>query len=355
MHGIIMAGGEGTRLRPLTLLKPKPMVTLLGRPVIDFVASALVKAGVDEIIVTTGYRGEQLEEHIQHWNSKFSLPSRVNQESTPMGTAGSVRLLSDEIQETCIVGSGDSVASYEIAPLLESHHKSQAKVTMALWEVDDPTQYGIVGLSATHQGQMTEGLTEGFISKFAEKPSSEDAFSNLINAGLYIIEPEVFAHIPKDVKYDFSKNLFPLLLEMGWPIYAKKVKGMWFDVGHPEELLKAQTALMQHTEFLPFNLKKGVQLDGPGYSLSPLKSESISSSFIDEECTILAPSTIVESYVMKGAAIGMNCNIHSSIIGESCEIGDDVQLVNCVVGDGITIPSGSMYTNQRIPDIKSTL
>jgi mannose-1-phosphate guanylyltransferase len=353
MLGIVMAGGEGTRLRPLTLSKPKPMVTLLGRPVIDFVASALVRAGVHELVVTTGYRGEQLEEHIRSWNTLFSIPSRVNQESTPMGTAGSVRLLSDEIHETCIVGSGDSVASYEISSLLEAHKTSGAKVTMALWEVDDPTQYGIVGLSTKQDGAMTEGLNEGFITKFAEKPTIEQAFSKLINAGLYIIEPEVFDHIPLGVKYDFSKNLFPHLLEMGWPMYAKKVQGLWFDVGHPEELLKAQTALLQNTEYLPFMLKDGSHLEDQGYSLSSCESDSISASFIDEGCSIAAQSTLAHSYVMKGTSIGTNCNIQSSIIGECCEIGDDVQLTNCVVGDGVMIPTGSFHANQRIPQINS--
>jgi mannose-1-phosphate guanylyltransferase len=348
MHGIIMAGGEGTRLRPLTLTKPKPMVTLLGRPVIDFVAHCLAKAGVDELVVTTGYRGEQLESHVQDWNSVFSIPSRVNQESSPMGTAGSVRLLKNELHETCIVGSGDSVASYDLTPLLDAHRLNQAKVTMALWEVNDPSQYGIVGLSARHQGTLTEGLDEGFIARFAEKPKREDAFSNLINAGLYIIEPEVFDHIPENTKFDFSKELFPLLLDMGWPLYAKKIEGMWFDVGHPQELLNAQRALLQHQHFLPFSL----QLEDNNEANSSQHTTALfhqSDSFVGEDCVIGDETSLKNSYVMKGSTLGSQCVLQSSIVGESCTIGDGTQLINCILGDGVSISPGSHLENERIP------
>ena len=130
-----MAGGQGTRLMPLTANRPKPMIPVLGRPVIDYVKDAMVASGLEEIIVTTGYQGEQLVEHVSTWE----VSSRVNQEETPMGTAGSVRLLFEDLDGTFVVGSGDSVASFDIADLLKAHRRSGAKVTMALWRVDDPT------------------------------------------------------------------------------------------------------------------------------------------------------------------------------------------------------------------------
>ena len=175
------------------------MVPVLGRPVIDYVKDAMVDAGLDEIVVTTGYQGEQLVSHVDSWEIK----SRVNQEEQPMGTAGSVRLLSDQLTETFVVGSGDSVASFDISDLLESHKKSGAKVTMALWTVDDPTEFGIVGLSKVHLGELGSDLSEGYICKFKEKPTPDEAFSNLINAGLYIIEPEVMDLVPKRRKVRF--------------------------------------------------------------------------------------------------------------------------------------------------------
>ena len=130
MLGIIMAGGQGTRLMPLTATRPKPMVEVLGRPVIDYVKDAMVEANINELVVTTGYRGEQLQAHVESWNDPLrGITGRINQESTPMGTAGSVGLLRDLITSTCVVGSGDAVASFDIASLLHAHRESGAKVT----------------------------------------------------------------------------------------------------------------------------------------------------------------------------------------------------------------------------------
>ena len=176
MLGIIMAGGQGSRLMPLTATRPKPMVEVLGRPVIDFVKDAMVEAGIEEIVVTTGYRGEQLQAHVDGWSTTLpdgrSISARINQETTPMGTAGSVGLLRDHINTTCVVGSGDSVASFDIASLLAAHRANGAKVTMALWEVDNPSEFGIVGLSGDQAGEVDGDLRQGYISPFLGKAVS---------------------------------------------------------------------------------------------------------------------------------------------------------------------------------------
>ena len=175
MHGVIMAGGQGSRLMPLTLTRPKPMVEVLGRPVIDFVKEAMVDAGIDELIVTTGYRGDQLAAHVESWATS-GLAARVNQESTPMGTAGSVGLLRDELTDTFVIGSGDAIASFDICALLESHRTHGAKVTMALWEVEDPSDFGIVGLSSEQKGDVDGELRSGFIRRFLENQHLKKPF-----------------------------------------------------------------------------------------------------------------------------------------------------------------------------------
>lgn len=323
-----MAGGRGTRLMPLTIDRPKPMVPVLGRPVIDYVKDAMLSAGLSEIIVTTGYQGDQLISHVSSWDVK----SRVNQEESPMGTAGSVRLLSDELSQTFVVGSGDSVASFDIADLLRAHRESGAKVTMALWEVEDPTEFGIVGLSSENQGDVDSSLSEGYISRFKEKPSPEEAFSNLVNAGLYIIEPEVMELVPHGEKYDFSKQLFPDVLARGWPMYAKTVNGIWFDVGHPFELHRAMMALVNGRDYLPFPMPDGEVLDDGSF----IQDGASVSGHIERSIVLSGASVtgaIVDSVVMSDARVsGVS---ESSIIGASAIIESRIQ--NCVIGDNTHI------------------
>jgi mannose-1-phosphate guanylyltransferase len=327
------------------------MVEILGRPVIDFVKDAMQDASVDTIVVTTGYRGEQLEHHVESWTQgEHPVHAWVNQESTPMGTAGSVRLLSEHLTETFVVGSGDSVASFDIGALLASHRQSGARVTMALWEVEDPTEFGIVGLSAAHLGELDGQLREGYIRKFKEKPTAEEAFSNVINAGLYIIEPEVLALVPEGEKFDFSKQLFPMVLEKGWPMYAKTIDGVWFDVGHPSELIRAQHTLIQQRTSLPFPLPDG---DFVGNSFTSSSAEilgEVEGSVVSSMSRVESGSTLKDVLVMSGSKIGMNCKITNSVVGEGVHIGSECTLVNVILGDGMVVEAGSVLKDCRIPN-----
>lgn len=353
MLGIIMAGGQGTRLMPLTQTRPKPMVEVLGRPVLDYVKDAMVEAGITNIVVTTGYRGEQLIDHVAGWckDGSNGLPvnARVNQESTPMGTAGSVGLLRDEIKGTCVVGSGDAVASFDISALLQVHRANNAKVTMALWEVDDPSEFGIVGLSSSPGGQVNGELREGFIQQFMEKPAPEEAFSNVINAGLYILEPEVFEHIPIGEKFDFSKQLFPHLLAMGWPLYAKTIDGVWFDVGQPSELLVAQQTLMERYEELPFAYPSDYTVQGTSLvaTSATLNADAIS-SVIGRKATVHHEATVEGSIIMDGCVVGSGTLVKNSILGRNVVIGSGATVLECVLGDNVCLEDSAHFEDVRI-------
>ena len=356
MYGVIMAGGQGSRLRPLTLTRPKPMVEVLGRPVIDFVKDAMVEAGIDDLIVTTGYRGEQLQKHVSAWplqsmkTHSREITARINQEDSPMGTAGSVRLLSDLLTETFVVGSGDSVASFDISGLLAAHKQSGAKVTMALWEVEDPSDFGIVGLSSEHNGELDGDLREGYISRFKEKPSPEEAFSNVINAGLYIIEPEVLALMPLGEKFDFSKQLFPMVLEMNWPMYAKTIDGVWFDVGNPMELLNAQSTLVKRMKELPFPMPNGTVLPGNGFCMDDaVILGDVVSSVISSNCFVEENVKISNSLLMSGCKISPDSIISNSVLGQNVVIGNGAKLDNVVIVDNTVIAAKMDISDQRIP------
>jgi len=351
LHGVIMAGGQGSRLRPLTLTRPKPMVEVLGRPVIDFVKDAMVDAGVEHLVVTTGYKGEQLSAHIEQWSTDPSISARINQEAVPMGTAGSVRLLLDELTETFVVGSGDAVASFDIQALIEAHRSHGAKVTMALWEVEDPTEFGIVGLSETHHGELDGELRQGFIRQFKEKPTPEEAFSNVINAGLYILEPEVLALVPEGEKFDFSKQLFPMVLDMGWPMYAQTINGVWFDVGHPFELIRAQHALIAGRDQLPFPIPQGTFSENDSYFASGVPPQSgIVGSVISTRTTISPSARIENSLIMAGCSIGDNVVIRDSVLGRNVTVQDRTHVERSVIGDEVDIAAGSALMDTRIPE-----
>ncbi len=349
MIGIIMAGGKGTRLFPLTENKPKPLVSLLGKPVIEYVKDALVNIGIDGIILTTGYRGEGLQKIVDFWNQNSDVEFSVNQESTPMGTAGSVKLLEEKLTQTFIVASGDSVLSSDLEALVKAHKSSNAKVTMALWEVEDPTQYGIVGLSNMPNGNIDGTLDEGYITKFLEKPTLDEAFSKVINAGLYIIEPEVLSYVPKDTKFDFSKELFPHLLELGMPMYGVKLNGVWFDVGTPKELIRAQNHLVQNFETLPFGLPEGEYLDDSSYLIGNSISHSkLCRTVVSKNSIIGRESKLIDTLVMDGSKIGNNCSLIGTIIGEKVIIGDNCELSDCVIGDEVHIVADTKIHAEQV-------
>ena len=355
MLGIIMAGGQGSRLMPLTATRPKPLVEVLGRPVIDFVKEAMVEAGIQEIVVTTGYRGKQLQSHVDSWSDPVldgpSINARINQEATPMGTAGSVGLLRELVSTTCVVGSGDAVASFDISSLVQAHRQHGAKVTMALWEVDNPSEFGIVGLAATPDGNVDGERREGFIRRFLEKPKPEEAFSNVINAGLYILEPEVFDHIPHGEKFDFSKQLFPKLLELGWPMYAKTIDGVWFDVGQPFELLRAQSTLMERYAELPFTYPSTYAVANDVLQASNARIEGeILRSVIGHGCFTGVDSTVADSLLMDACTVESGASVHRSVVGVGVVVPEGTSLDHCVVGDGAILEPGKEYVNQKIPN-----
>ena len=317
MHGVIMAGGRGTRLQPLTDHRPKPMVPLLGRPVIDYVKDAMLDAGVSELVVTTGYRGDDLATHVSSW-SEDGVHARVNRESTPMGTAGSVRLLSDVLTSTFIVGSGDGVSTLDVSALLAHHRATGAALTIGLVEVEDPSSFGIVGLGVTNDAEVDGDLRWGYVRRFAEKPAPEDAFSRLINAGVYIVEPEALAMVPAGVKYDFSRDLFPSMLEAGLPIAGLMLDGLWFDIGEPHHLLEAQATL----------------LGGP-------------QAFLHDGAMVEDGASVHASLLMDDATVATECTVDSTILGVGVTVGKGAVLKRCVIGDGAVVQPGERLIDVR--------
>ncbi len=355
LRAVILAGGVGTRLKPLTYKRPKPLIPIAGEPCVDYVIKSLVSAGFSKIIVTTGYMSDTLIKSIGD-GKKFGASILYAFEETPAGTAGAVKNVGEFLGSTFVVASGDVLADVDIKALFDYHKEKNAVATMALTEVDNPIGFGIVGLNEDNR-----------IVKFKEKPKKEEIFSNLINAGIYILEPEVLDFIPENQMFDFSKNVFPKLLDNDKPIYGAPISGLWMDIGRPHDLLNATFEVVERNgkEMTiedvniegkivigdAVKLEKDVTIKGPCYFGSGIDVGR--NTILDRVCLydnvkIDRGVTIQNSIIMKGSSIGWRGEIVNSIISNNCILEDDVKLTDSIIGEGVRIKKHSVMTDANI-------
>ncbi|MEM0155709.1 MAG: NDP-sugar synthase [Thermoplasmataceae archaeon] len=311
LKAVIMAGGKGTRLRPITYSIPKPLVPIAGKPCIGYALDSYFKAGIKNAIITTGYKFESLISGVlafknEDQNILFSV------EKEPAGTAGSVKLVSKFIDETFIVGSGDTLSDFNISNILKFHREKKAKLTIALTHVDDTSQFGIVEMK------------DGFITRFLEKPSPEESFSNLINTGIYVMEPEILEHIPCGMPYDFAKDLFPVLLKEGVKIAGYQAEGTWLDAGRPKDMIAANQLMTE---------KYGTKITGEGF-----KGKAIIRTPLETVDNLKLEGPI---YVGQNVYIGKNATISRSAIYDGVSIGDDVVVEDSMLMDNSRVLNGT--------------
>jgi mannose-1-phosphate guanylyltransferase/phosphomannomutase len=357
LKAVVMAGGEGTRLRPLTSNQPKPMVPIVGKPCMEHILELLREHGFTDVVVTVAFMPQAIRSYFGD-GENLGIHIEYSVESSPLGTAGSVRLASDRLDETCLVISGDALCDIDLGKIVEFHKEKGAAVTIGLKSVENPLEFGIV---------VTDD--DGRVERFLEKPSWGQVFSDTINTGIYVVEPEVLRHIPTDRPYDFAKELFPLLLEMGRPIYGYVCEGYWQDIGDLDQYRQANfDALDEKVALNISGLKirgdvwvgEGVEIDdvegveGPAFignycTISPESSVGpysvlgpgttlrerarVSRSLIDSSCYI-GRSALVE-----GAILGRNCDVRTHArVHEGVAIGDQVTLGNqSVIYPGVRI------------------
>src|SRR4051795_10237945 len=226
MKAVIMAGGEGTRLRPLTSNQPKPMMPLANRPMMEHIVRLLKEHGFDEIVVTLAFLPQAIRTYFGD-GSEFGVRMVYATEETPLGTAGSVRNAKDELDEPFLVISGDVLTDIDLSELVAVHERKGSLATLALKAMENPLEFGIV---ITRE--------DGSIERFLEKPTWGQVFSDTINTGIFILEPEIFDFIPDGQAVDFSSEVFPALLEADKPMYGAVAEGYWEDVGTLEAYLK---------------------------------------------------------------------------------------------------------------------
>jgi mannose-1-phosphate guanylyltransferase len=350
---VILAGGEGTRLRPLTNTRPKPLLPVLGKPCVEYIIRSLAEAGVGTAYITCGYRSQDMVDALGD-GKQLGLDLRFAFEDRPAGTAGAVKLLQNDLPGTIVVVSGDVLADVDLCALVALHNEKGALATMALTTVERPEEFGIVGLD-----------DEGRIVRFKEKPRAEEVFSNLINAGIYVLEARALDDIPAGEKYDFSKQLFPKLLERGERLFGAALSGLWKDIGRPRDLLDANLKMAER-KGRPLEIKgaecsgqivatsfeaRGCEIRGPAYIGTGAvvgAGTLLTSCAIGDHVDIGSETTISDSFLMDDCILGDGCTIEGSLLGKGCIIGPGVSLINTVLGDGVRLEGPTSLKDQTL-------
>jgi mannose-1-phosphate guanylyltransferase len=347
MKAVILVGGEGTRLRPLTYTTVKAMVPILNKPFIQYLVQYLNNHSIDDVILAMGYKPDTIKKYFSEVTTDSKITYSI--ESTPLGTAGAVKHAANHLskENTFFIFNGDIFTDLDLTEMLKYHKMNKAKVTIALTPVDDPTQFGVVELDTRQR-----------VLRFCEKPGLEEAPGNLINAGTYIVENEILDYIPEDRRCMFEHDIFPQLLSEGVPVYGYTSSIYWMDMGTPGkyfrlnyDLLNSKSALMNvgpdtiaidhgsiiHKDTIlkaPLlidsgcEISQGVKLAGP--------------CIIGQNCMIKENTQIENSILWQNVKAGKNTVIENCIITSDCIIEDNVHIENSILyknanGDQLTM------------------
>ena len=331
MKAVIMAGGEGTRLRPLTSNQPKPMLPMANIPMMEHVVNLLRQHGFEDIVVTVAFMANAIRTYFGD-GSEFGVRMVYATESTPLGTAGSVRNARDELDERFLVISGDVLTDIDLSEVVAFHEKRGALATLALKAVENPLEFGIV---ITRE--------DGSVERFLEKPTWGQVFSDTINTGIYVLEPEIFDFIPEGRPVDFSGESFPAVLEAGKPLYGFVADGYWEDVGTLEAYLKTHQDILDqrvHVDIEGFQLRPRVWL-GKGTLIDPTVT-IVGPAVIGDNC-VVGPGVTLGEYCTLGrnVRIGDNAALQRSVVHDNSYLGSAVRVDGSVLGRASDLRSGA--------------
>jgi NDP-sugar pyrophosphorylase family protein len=344
MKAILLAGGKGTRLRPLTLNTPKPIVPIFNRPFLHYQLDLLKQVPeIDEVILSLNYQPRRIEELFGD-GSDLGIKIRYVVEPVPLGTAGAVKYAGDKMTESVVVFNGDVLTQIDLAAVIRLHRERQARATIVLTPVENPSAYGLV-----------ETDSHGNIRRFLEKPGQEEITTNNINAGIYVLEPDTFDRIPSDVSWSIERSYFPSLVERGEAFVAYVYNGYWIDIGTHEKYVQVHRDIMDR-KFVaqPFHG------DGGSWVAPDARVEDGATieapCFLDEGVIVRAgarigPYTVLgrqsqvgEDAVVEGSIVWANCrisrdaSIRDAILGRNCHVGRNVNLDHgAVLGDRTTL------------------
>ena len=327
MKAVIMAGGEGNRLRPVTCTAPKPMTKILGKSIIEYVFDTLVSGGVTHAAVTLGYMPHVIENAYESGYKNLKL--EFIREEEPLGTAGGVKNAASGFKEPFVVISADAMCNFDIEKIMLYHKASGAMVTVVATDVDDPREFGVVRVGE-------ENRVRGFL----EKPSWNQAVSSLSNTGVYIVSPECLNLIPDGKKYDFAADLFPLMLERDMPVFCYHTDDYWCDVGNPDAYLKCKNDAFDGKFKAPVGCSASRiyvknKLPAGDYAIVP--PVYIGENVEISDGAVIGPYTVIED----NCYIGENAKVRRSTVLENSSLASDASVTGAVICSGAALKKGA--------------
>ena len=346
MKAILLAGGKGTRLRPLTIHTPKPIVPIFNRPFLHYQLDLLKQVPeIDEVILSLNYQPRRIEEVFGD-GSEVGIKIRYVVEPAPLGTAGAVKYAGDKLTESVVVFNGDVLTQLDLGAVIRIHRERQARATIVLTPVDDPTAYGLVETDA-----------EGNIRRFLEKPNADEITTNNINAGIYVLEPETFDSIPSDVPWSIERSYFPSLIERSETFVGFVYDGYWIDIGSPEKYTQVHRDILDgRFQAAPFTdlpaprtavsadarIEDGATIEGPCFIdegvLIKAGARVGPYSVIGRQTQIDEDASVERAIIWPNCRVGGHAAIHDAIIGRHCHVGRNVSVTSgTVLGDKTTL------------------
>ncbi len=338
MKAILLAGGKGTRLRPLTIHTPKPIVPIFGRPFLRYQIDLLHKVPeIDEVILSLNYQPRRIEEMFGEGKDLGVKLSYVV-EPVPLGTAGAVKYANKSLDEPVVVFNGDILTEVDVAAVLKLHRERKARATIVLTPVENPSAYGLVETDA-----------EGNVRRFLEKPKPEEITCDTINAGIYVLEPDTFDRIPRDTAWSIERSFFPSLVERGETFVAYVYRGYWIDIGTPEKYMQVHRDIMDRRFVAPpfdagqpttwvspaARIEQGASLEGPYYidegTIVKSGARIGPYSVLGRQCQIEEDAHVEGSIVWASTRVARDASVRNSILGRHCHVGRNASLDGSVV------------------------
>jgi mannose-1-phosphate guanylyltransferase len=333
MQALVLVGGEGTRLRPLTLTRPKPALTLVDRPFIRFMVDWLAHHGVDEVVMACGFRAEDLRSAL---GDEVPGEARIHyvEEPEPLGTAGPVRLAADQgmLGERFIVLNGDLLTDLDLTALQATHAEHDAVATLALYPVDDPSAYGLVRRASDDQ-----------VLDFIEKPDPGQIDTDEVNAGAYVLERGICDLIPPGRAVSIEREVFPRLVGQG--LYGRRLDGYWMDIGTPERYLQASWDILEgrvRSDVSPRDDGVLVDSDASVAATAAVGPRAVVAS----GCEIGEGATVSESVLLDGCRVSERAEVRGSILASGVQVGEGARVgPGSVVGEGARIAPGAKLSD----------